>query len=194
MMLHNYILISYLLFLELFSPRIIYVQPVGHVEGRHVQAITEAVRVFYGYKCVILPAVKDNPAFYAASKKRYDAEKMLNIFNADLFHDYDNIILLITQTDIAHKKDNTHLEYGIMGLGKLPGNVCIVSTYRLGSDKGSIRLKKITIHELGHNLGLSHCTSDSKCLMSSAHGTLKQVDQENMDMCSNCKHKLNLRL
>jgi archaemetzincin len=45
------------------------------------------------------------------------------------------------------------------------------------------RVIKVSIHELGHNLGIPHCTSDRKCLMNDKKGKIKQVDQELLFIC-----------
>ena len=52
------------------------------------------------------------------------------------------------------------------------------------------RVTKVSIHELGHNLGIPHCTSDRKCLMNDAKGTIKQVDQEGQYICIKCFEKI----
>lgn len=38
------------------------------------------------------------------------------------------------------------------------------------------RIKKICIHELGHNLGLKHCEFHEKCVMRDAAETIKTID------------------
>jgi archaemetzincin len=50
------------------------------------------------------------------------------------------------------------------------------------------RLQKVSIHEVGHNLGLDHCTKNSECMMSAANGTIKQVDLEKIMFCDNCRN------
>ena len=42
------------------------------------------------------------------------------------------------------------------------------------------------IKNFGHNLGLEHCTNDKDCMMTSASGTVKQVDREKIWFCSKC--------
>jgi archaemetzincin len=81
----------------------------------------------------------------------------------------------------------------IFGLGYIGGNASVVSDYRLQSvDRGLFenRLKKVILHELGHNLGLSHCTVDS-CLMSETNGDIVKLNKTEGNYCKKCRQKLN---
>ncbi len=52
------------------------------------------------------------------------------------------------------------------------------------------RLRKVIIHEVGHNLGLLHCSDDS-CLMSELNGNIATLNKKGGDYCINCRRKLN---
>ena len=56
------------------------------------------------------------------------------------------------------------------------------------------RLSKVTIHEVGHTLGLSHCDLDPKCLMNDAKGKASKVDSEDKVMCEQCRLKIGLSI
>ena len=124
----------------------------------------------------------------AASRARYEASKILTKFNSD------KNVLLITAVDIAHRKSAEIPEWGIFGLGFRPGNTCVVSTFRLQRNVTQAafleRLKKVALHEIGHNLGLKHCTNHPECMMHDANGTIKQVDKEKVWFCELCKEQL----
>ena len=72
---------------------------------------------------------------------------------------------------------------------------CIVSTFKLkrGVSQQKIleRLEKVALHEIGHNLGLNHCTNNKECMMSAANGTIQQVDNEKVWFCEKCRKQLN---
>jgi archaemetzincin len=164
--------------------RTVYIQPLGKVSEQYLSVVKDSVESFYGFNCILLPAIKHEKAFYAPSRTRYDARKIIDYYK----YSSSNHLLLITERDITVRKSPTVPEYGVMGLGYMPGNTCIISSFRLRSS--SERLAKVAVHELGHNLGLDHCTKDNTCLMSAANGKLSQIDREQFHFCKSCKSKL----
>ena len=148
--------------------------------------VLKEVEVFYKCNVVILPVINlPQNAFYTP-RQRYKADSLL-FFQRQLAKDGIRSVIGFTTKDISTSTP----DWGIFGLGYCPGNACVVSTYRL--QKVSVttvqlkeRLIKIVLHELGHNLGLPHCTSDKECLLTDAGGTIKQVDKERKWLCCNC--------
>ena len=166
------------------KPKTIYIQPLGNVKQEYVNYIEESVENFYGYNCVVKPKLNLTNDILAGSKTRYEAGKILKKYNSN-----DNVLLII-EKDIAHRKSSEFPEWGIFGLGYRPGSTCVISTFRLKKNvteaKFLERLKKVALHEIGHNLGLEHCTNNKECLMNDAGGTVKQVDREKVWFCSKC--------
>jgi archaemetzincin len=167
------------------NQRIVHITPLGKVSENQLILIKSWVKSFYGFNCVIdkqEPLTKD---LLAKSQTRYEANKIIKKYKSI------KNILLITNVDIAHfNKIKNIKEYGIIGLGYEPGHTCVVSTFRIRktTEKKFIdRLNKVVLHEIGHNLGLPHCKYDKKCLMNDANGTVKQIDQEKIWLCDNCK-------
>lgn len=162
-----------------------YIQPIGSVNNEVVTHVKSSIESFYGFKCVVLPKKDFHENLLSKSKKRYEAISILKYFKSD------KNIIVVTNNDISIKKGKNN-EYGIIGIGFCPGKTCMVSTFRIKSNKNLFieRLKKVTIHEVGHNLGLPHCDYDPNCLMNDAKGTVKQIDKEKILICDNCKNIL----
>jgi archaemetzincin len=168
----------------------VYIQPLGEVSDISLTIVKNSIEKFYGYKCVVRPKISFSDDLLAKSKTRYNASKILKKF------DSNKNLLIITEADIA-KKHRGFDEYGILGLGYRPGKTCVVSTFRMkrkvSKEKFQDRLTKVSIHEVGHNLGLDHCEYDRKCLMNDARGTIKQIDIEKIWLCKKCTKQIGMK-
>lgn len=160
------------------------IQPLGEVSPEYINLVKKSVKSFYGYDCLVLPKKEITKNMLSPIKKRIDADKAI-IKNLS----FDNL-LIITEKDICCNKDANNPEWGVFGLGLRPGKICIISTFRLrkkvSKQKTLERLEKVALHEIGHNLGLDHCTNNKKCMMNDASGTIKQVDIEKVWFCEKC--------
>jgi archaemetzincin len=170
----------------------VYIQPLGSVQQKNIDIIVSAMMSFYGCKVLVNKPLALTNDLLAESRTRYEAGKILKKFNSN------KKLLIITERDIAHQNIERNItEWGIFGLGYRPGNTCVVSTFRLNRNNPTNslqlfneRLSKVCLHEIGHNLGLDHCTSGTDCLMKDARGLIKTVDNEKMTLCSSCQKKL----
>ncbi len=162
----------------------IYIQPLGKVNTTTIHKVKKSMELFYHRSCEIKPMVNFTPDILADSKTRYEAGNILRKFSSN------KNVLIITEKDIATAKGNIK-EWGVFGFGYRPGSTCVISTYRLKRKVVNAqfidRLNKVAIHEIGHNIGLPHCTSGNKhCLMNDAGGTIAQVDNEQILFCNKC--------
>lgn len=140
---------------------------------------------------VLAPAELPKQAYYP-KRKRYRAEKLLLFLNRDLLPNSGcRTIIGMTSVDISTTKGSVQ-DWGIFGLGEMPGTACVVSIYRLVKrhkmerKAGLKRVIKVVLHEVGHTLGLYHCETP-KCLMNDAQGTVKTVDNESGALCEVCQ-------
>jgi archaemetzincin len=177
-------------------------QPFDNVDPSISDSVSAAIKKNYGFSTYILKIRRLPPETFVNIKSpRYRADRLIQILKQEKPDSLDYIIGLtekdisFTKTDLngnIKKPPGKYSDWGIFGLGYRPGPSCIISTYRLKTQDKTIfmdRLKKISIHELGHNLGLKHCDS-ALCVMQDAAETVNTIDKVKARLCDNCKNKL----
>lgn len=86
----------------------------------------------------------------------------------------------------------------VFGEARLPGRVGLISTYRLrpssndADDLFRERVVKEAIHEIGHMVGLEHC-SNTSCVMYFSN-TLADTDEKGADLCGQCQSQLRVQI
>lgn len=172
------------------------IQPLGEVDRSVIDLATRAISDAFGAGAVTtMSSVEIPAAAYYAPRRRYRAEKILEVLDR-IDTDSPVKILGLTSVDISTTKGR-YPDWGIFGMATLGGPSCIVSTYRLGRGKAAPalfaeRLKKIVIHELGHTIGLPHC-STPVCVMQDAAGKISTIDRNNGRFCPDCMKRLGTR-
>jgi archaemetzincin len=118
-------------------------------------------------------------AAYTPARGQYRAESLLALVSG---HGARHV-LAITHRDLFARDLN--FAFGIAS----PGGACVVSTARLlgGADEPLFRarLLKEALHELGHTLGLEHCT-DPGCVMYFSN-SLADTDRKGDAYCARCE-------
>ncbi|KIG12333.1 hypothetical protein DB30_01565 [Enhygromyxa salina] len=168
----------------------VYLQPLGDVSAKTTQIVREALETTYGVELRIGPhRPLPDDAFYQP-RRRYRADTLLDHLDAWLPDDCDRIVG-ITHKDISTTKGE-HEDWGILGLGRVPGKSCVVSSFRVRKKLAEVpadeRLARVAIHELGHTLGLPHCPTLG-CLMEDAQGSVVTIDRET-HLCERCLRKI----
>lgn len=154
--------------------------------------LQEAITKFYQCRISLMPSLPLPGFAYYAPRQRYKADSLL-VYQQQMAT--KQIVVGLTHQDISTRSENNP-DWGVFGLGYCPGPTSIISTYRLQRASHSRqqlqqRLLKVVLHEMGHNLGLPHCTSNEPtCLMNDAKGTMAQVDREQLWLCNVCKQYL----
>lgn len=179
---------------------IIGLQPLSQYSPERLQFIKKEVQDFYHSPVVILNQREIPAAFLNTSKgERYSADSIIK-WLAHTAPDSIYKVVGITHKDIfttkmelwhIKKPESTYAVWGIFGLGYKPGPSCVVSDNRLQTTdnaKFHHRLRTVVIHELGHNLGLPHCPSDS-CIMNDANESIRSVDKSAENYCKKCNDR-----
>ena len=172
--------------------QVLLIQPLGkELPDEDMASVKQALVEFYDVQIRVLPRVNLPEQAYYQPRRRYRAEKILPFLLDRLPSDGDRILGL-TGVDISTGKGSIK-DWGIVGLANLGGKGCIISTFRC--HKRSMErvpapslLAKVAVHEVGHTLGLRHCTTMG-CLMEDADGLISTRDRE-FDICGLCRGKL----
>lgn len=182
--------------------KVIGIQPFHNFDKSLTDTVQTVISKVYGYTTVVLPPV-DHPknAFVKIKSPRYRADSLLRLLRR-IKPDTIDYLMGLTSKDISiTKKDKNgnikkpeykYKDWGVFGLACRPGPSCIISTYRIRTpySKFMERFKKICVHELGHNLGLPHCTADDSCVMRDAAETIKTIDNVNLGLCESCRKRI----
>ncbi|MDX2303956.1 MAG: archaemetzincin [Microscillaceae bacterium] len=198
-----------------FSEPKVCLQPFLGLDTATVQEVKRAIEKYYAFEVEVLPTDKlpdharttNIPAlkYYNPLPDRYRADTLLRFLKKNKPSDC-TYCLGLTHKDISTTKTRNrkikeptwmYTDWGIFGLGLNPGPTCILSIYRLSRDtqnpdKIRTRLRKIALHELGHNLGLPHCPNPA-CFMRDAVETILTIDAAPEDLCEVCKKTVFLK-
>lgn len=168
--------------------------PLGKFPADQVAAVAEHLRI-HAQVDVRTHAREPLPeAAWYAPRKRYRADRILEHLEA-MFVDAPattHVLALVT-VDISTTKP-PHEDWGIFGLGQMPGRAAVVSTFRLrrkARDDAHLkrRLANTTLHELGHTFGLDHCR-EALCPMQDAEGSIVNTDAANDDFGPGCRESI----
>jgi archaemetzincin len=184
--------------------RIIMIQPMAFDDPRGIAATQKDVAsVFHCRVGVLAPAAMPLSFENLTKGERYSADSILAWLSRQK-DDSVTILLGLTSKDIfivekdkegrVREPASKYEVWGILGLGYCPGSTCIVSNARFrpcGDALYDHRLRTIVLHEIGHNLGLSHCASPH-CIMNDAEGKISTVDHCGDSFCASCLGKLGL--
>lgn len=188
------------------SPRqhalVIAVQPLADVPHELLDSARVAIETRHSATVLTMPQ-RELPgnAFTKVRTPRYRADTLIAWLRG-IRPDSVDLIIGITDKDISiTKHDSTgaikapawkYRDFGVFGLGYIGGPSCMVSTYRLGNPDGQRyfdRLKKIVVHELGHNRALPHCP-DTACVMRDAVERISSIDAAGASFCAACLQRL----
>ena len=155
--------------------------PIGKCDRELLEYISGNLDIF-NMPVKILTTVPLPPGSYNKKRRQYRARKFLSIagrYKGDR-------VLGITKEDLYVKE----LNY-VFGLARKSGKCAVISVARLGfGDEKKLyeRSLKEAVHEIGHTMGLDHC-SHRLCVMHFSN-CLLDTDEKTAGFCHSCKEKL----
>jgi archaemetzincin len=175
----------------------IWLQPVTGFPEKLIPELQRKLERYY-QTTVVVAAPKELPERFITRIKstRYRADSILQWLKRIKPKDADWAVAL-THHDISTTKYDEqgdimqpvsrYADWGVFGLGYMPGPACVVSIFRLKTGNTALlqeRLHKVAIHEVGHNKGLPHCKN--ACVMQDAVEKLSTIDHEPDSLCTDC--------
>lgn len=164
--------------------------PLGNVQPVITNEVAKVLVSFYHQEVKIHKPQQMTADLKRSKSSRYSADSILKKYKSGAQ------TVLVTANDITTWNKDKKADWGIFGLGTKPGKTCVVSSCdcRLGKNVSQqtklSRIRKVAIHEIGHNLGLDHCDYEIDCVMHAADGKGAQIDLEREAFCESCKNKL----
>lgn len=164
--------------------------PLGATAPDLVEQVATAVRDRFAFEVGVAAAVPLAPAAWYGPRKRWRAEKLLDQLDALDLGEVEHVIGL-TEQPISTTK-GARLDWGIAGLGQLPGKSCVLTSYLFRGIKKKDRaryrryMENLVLHELGHTLNLPHCPLD-RCIMADAKGdAFRAARLSSNEYCPRC--------
>lgn len=163
-------------------------------EHEFLPDLKKNIESFYGCKVVIIPHKNAPVSAYEMESRYYHADSLLKFLSDYLAPEFDCIQGVLDGDIAINHGINRH--WKVFGLGYCPGNSSVISPYRMYGNNASLqqvkqRLLNVSIHEIGHNLGLKHCP-DTACLMKDAKSSIKNIEGKKT-LCVNCKKILDIK-
>jgi archaemetzincin len=171
--------------------KILYVVPVGHVEGETLEYLRRQLEETFGCRCLLADPLPHPGTAYNRAREQYlsayilqqlaqlqlcHAFRMLGVADLDLY--VPDLNFVFGQAAFGGRS-------AVIGLPRLRQ-----SFYGLPDDEQLFRQRvvKEAVHELGHTFGLNHCPS-KECVMCFSN-SLADTDFKERGFCPRCRYQL----
>lgn len=169
---------------------LVHLLPVGNIHPSLLENLRSDLPKSLRVECEIHPLRLDPALSYHAERQQFHSSELLQRMR-QLVRRGDWRLLAVTDVDLYIPI----LKY-VFGEAQMGGPCAIVSIFRLRQEFYGLprdehllqdRLRKESVHELGHTLDLRHC-EDYRCAMASSHA-VEWIDLRESSWCEVCQIK-----
>lgn len=170
---------------------------LGNISNETLKCISERIKKTFGGNCVIDDPIINIPkSIFKDARKQYSAEDLINFLKPYAREKKGDKMLAVCNIDIFSKGLNF-----VFGVAQRNGKICLISLYRLNQRYYGLpsdiklmreRAAKEAVHEIGHCLGLGHCSTPG-CVMTFSNEVVS-VDKKNLEFCNSCKQKVSRKI
>ena len=158
------------------------VLPIGNVPKTTLEKLGDQLGSLF-LKPEILEVVPLLESAYDSKRGQYLSDEFLREVKWHAAVNGEKHILGVTNVDLFTQGLNF-----VFGQAELPGKAAIISLHRLNHQTTEVfhnRMLKEAVHELGHTMGLRHC-SNVKCVMHFSN-SLEDTDIKDKTYCPKCE-------
>ncbi len=172
----------------------IYVVPLGQIGKERPELLEKAVRylgIFFDTEVERLPAQPLPRACYNARRGQYHAGELVRHVLLPLAGKQKDTLAMIGLTSVDLYHGNLNFVFGIGAYSDRLGLCSVCRFIPEGEDPRQLALKrtlKTAAHEIGHILGMAHCTFYN-CVMNGSN-SLRESDRRSLFLCPVCLRKL----
>jgi archaemetzincin len=168
--------------------------PVGVELDYDIDQLVDPISTKYKwFKVIRTGRLADVSEAYDPRRNQYHSSRMLVLLEGHIEKLGVDRLLGVASFDLYVPGMNF-----VFGEARLPGGVGVISTCRLKThsrnknDLFQDRVVKEAVHEIGHMVGLQHC-SDVTCVMHFSE-RLADTDLKSSNLCNNCQSKLMIEI
>ena len=159
--------------------RLVILQPFSDFTKEEALEFAQKLKT-QGFMCEVSDPIQFPGSSWNSKRGRYRADSLIH-FLRNRTQEGD-VTIGLTHKDISTTKGK-YEDWGVMGLGYMPGKSCVVSSFRIRGKNKEEKFTKVVVHEFGHTRGLDHCLVKD-CLMRDAEG--KDHLNEEKGFCDKC--------
>lgn len=136
---------------------------------KDLKRVKKNIESFYDCKVYKLSPVLVTPEFTKNGKDTILASSFLSYFEDTHKNSRFDKVIAITESPLFFSQKFP----SIRGLGRHQGKTAVISTFKIKQESAGDKkfyknlLLKVSRHEIGHTLGLGHCSNRTPCLMKS---------------------------